>query len=486
MKKKDIFRCVAFCLPFLFLVAPEICSGSEWGDYIADVSIATTQNNEGMPGLAFNAIDGEFITVWREYGEGDPHNCTLNGARISPDGGVVGTVQPAGPYDGGYIFWARIYHNIYRNEYMYTYTLGFSHDDWDVTVGRMDADGSVLTAPYSLHPTGSSTQQTHPQAAFNTQDREYLLLYNDYVPPGVGPYNCGAFLDEDINILSEITPMDPQGVLVFNPQIVYNPIDNYYFANWEDYRAEGDPNTGSRGRSDVYGSLINADGTTIVETALSDGPKGWQGVQMVAHNPDRNEYFSAWIDGRDELEGGGIMGIFTDSGGNNIIPPGEFMVADGPGNQGSPNMVYVPDRELYFVIWVDSRDPDDPEVYGKWVDPTTGGRVGDEINLSNTEGYQSNPEVNYDPVMKRLLVIWADRSADEPLIDYDFPPEIHARPSVGNIMGKVYGLPSFCSTRVIERGTGNPVEDAQVIVIGPGLLEMERANVALQATIELR
>jgi hypothetical protein len=36
-------------------------------------------------------------------------------------------------------------------------------------------------------------------------------------------------------------------------------------------------------------------------------------------------------------------------------------------------------------------------------------------------------------------------------------------------MGIVYGVPSFLTARVVEQGTGDPIEDALVMVIGPSL-----------------
>ena len=44
-------------------------------------------------------------------------------------------------------------------------------------------------------------------------------------------------------------------------------------------------------------------------------------------------------------------------------------------------------------------------------------------------------------------------------------------------MGKVYGTPSFLSGRVVEQGSGEPVEGASVTVVGPGYEKTVMSNI---------
>jgi hypothetical protein len=44
-------------------------------------------------------------------------------------------------------------------------------------------------------------------------------------------------------------------------------------------------------------------------------------------------------------------------------------------------------------------------------------------------------------------------------------------------MGKIYGLPSFLTGRVVEQKKGSPVEDALVVVIGPSSPSLKKTNI---------
>ncbi|MBW1823827.1 MAG: carboxypeptidase regulatory-like domain-containing protein, partial [Deltaproteobacteria bacterium] len=124
------------------------------------------------------------------------------------------------------------------------------------------------------------------------------------------------------------------------------------------------------------------------------------------------------------------------------------------------------------------------DVYGKWLDGETGLPVGPDILIFEGEHDQSMITFDYSPLMDRFLIAWWDFNAEndyEPLPDvWGADPLWHipmALLSGGmDIRGAVYGSPSFLSGRVIEKGTGNPVEDARVLVIGPSLPVVKQTN----------
>ena len=86
------------------------------------------------------------------------------------------------------------------------------------------------------------------------------------------------------------------------------------------------------------------------------------------------------------------------------------------------------------------------------------------------------PYIAYNPVMKRFLIGYFDQDVED---DFENPnpggSPFTRNPS--DVRGTIYGARPFCSARVIEKGTGNPLEDALVIFMGRGLLKVERTNV---------
>jgi len=176
----------------------------------------------------------------------------------------------------------------------------------------------------------------------------------------------------------------------------------------------------------------------------------------------------------------GIVGRFYNADGT---PAGaDFTLADAPGAQLWSNLLYIQEKKMYFLVWMDERNgeiDDDPsdsdnwDVYAKWISPV-GESIGSDIPLCTAERSQTYPVAAYSPVDDRLLIAWRDE------LEEDVPSGTgsgHVTESGGNVMGKVYGVPSFLSGRVVEQGSGTPVEGASVTVIGPGYERTVTTNI---------
>jgi hypothetical protein len=427
MKKKGVFKCVAFCFIMLSLMLPEPCLGGSMGDFDVDLAICTTERHQGLPNLTYNPVDGEFMVLWRTSGrveEGGPNMYSIDGQRISPEGDLLGDpISLLAPWEG-YSFWPKPTHNPSRNEYLVTYTSGEGYEDWDTFIATIDSTGDILSNPISPYP--SDTLATHPASAFNSEDGTYLLVYNDEIYGDAD--NLGFILGEDANVVRDMFVIGSQTGEQLNPQVAYNSKDDTYLVCWEDFRhqpTEWDP-------SDIWGVLLDADGDTIREIPIIDdygaADEGDQRVQQVAYNPDGNEFMVVWGDGgKPSLNNGGVMGQIVRS--NGTLKRSEFLVADVAGSQTSPQIVYVESRRQYFVIWDDTRNATDPsahwaladnvDVYGRWLSPS-GRPVGDEIPICTWEGKQRSCKVAYDTVMERLLVVWQEYNVDE--FVEPFPP----------------------------------------------------------------
>jgi hypothetical protein len=218
-----------------------------------------------------------------------------------------------------------------------------------------------------------------------------------------------------------------------------------------------------------------------------------QWYPSVAHNSVKNEFLVAWFDENPKLQEGGIVGKFFNNDGT---PKGEpFVIVDAPGSQGNVVLTYVPKLSRYFVVWQDSKNfvpkPEDPswyrenDIFCKWLDED-GKQVGYELPVYEGEGDQTLPQVAYSPVTDKFLITWWDTHApnDYKALPGEFGGNYGEISSVlmGNlnnmdVRGAIYGIPSFLTVRAVEQGTGTPVEGAQVIVIGLGLLKMETTGI---------
>jgi hypothetical protein len=282
----------------------------------------------------------------------------------------------------------------------------------------------------------------------------------------------------------------------YSQRAAYNPTNDTYLVVWEDFR---NVTNWVWEPCDIYGALLDADGKMIVEIPVLDdyfddnGTPGGsdQRVPVACYNPDRNEFLVAWRDDKDTLDDYGIMGRFIDPEG---IPKGpEFVVLDGPGMQGTIELIYVEEEKKYFASWTDTRhasDPreyyflsDDADIYASWLDET-GRQIGDEITLCEEPDVQMHPHMDYDPVMKRFLITWGDWNAPN---DYGVGEEFEeglTSDIPGDVRATIYGIPSFLTVRVVESATGDPVESALALVIGPSLPTLKQTNVGGWFNIE--
>jgi hypothetical protein len=223
---------------------------------------------------------------------------------------------------------------------------------------------------------------------------------------------------------------------------------------WEDFRNVDDYMFDP---GDIYGALLDADGNMIVEIPVIDDyfdnngmPGGAdQRVPRPVYNPDRNEFLVVWRDHRLSLNDGGIIGRIIGPEGTPKGP--DFVVADPPRIQSSPEPIYVEEEKKYFMTWHDTQNDTSPpgtawwfsdntDIYGRWLDET-GSPIGDEIPLCVEEGWQLSATMAYDPAKKRFLITWYDRNA---LNDYEpaVPPaEVPFATAPSEVRGTLYGIP---------------------------------------------
>ena len=497
MKNFHIFRSGVVCLTLLLIALPDVSSGQEGMEVLKPYfGIDTTPRQQWYPHVVHNPIDNEFMGVWRTDGvlridcePGDNYECINNfagitGRRISPDGELLGALLQWSPPELGFKMIPRMAHNTVTNEYLVGFSSGASYSETEIYVGSVNSTGDILSVPHSLY--AGKEGAGHVEIIFNPEKGEYLVLYNDRGIFNEYQNNIGFIVDEEGKPIKGPFEVGNQWGDQYAPNGVYNPQDNTYCIAWEDFRNVADWTQ----QSDLYGALLDDAGDMITEFDILDDygteDAGDQRVPSVAHNSDKNEFFVVWkVDEKpSQPDGGALGGRIIKADGIPAGPP--FPLIDPPRVQHWPTLTYVGEEKRYFMTWTDSRNDglppqtgwgasDDMDIYARWLDDT-GTPVGEEIIIADSENWQTGSEVAYNPVMKRFLISWYDKN---PVDDYDIPPDmpILFGPSPSDVKGTIYGAPSFLSGRVIEDGTGNPVEEAWIIVIGPGLFTIKKTNI---------
>jgi hypothetical protein len=502
MKRKKVFYSTGLCFMLIIvLLASPLSAGWQDMEVLKDTfDIDVSPRNQWYPWVEYNPIDNEFMVVYRTSGPlrddcdpGDEYDClpdlqSIDARRVSPDGVVVGDPLQLSPPEPGHKHAPKIVHNSFTNEYTVVFPRGYETDDMEMNITRTDNLGNTVYGPTSLYP--RQNDAALPVVIFNPERREYLVIYGDRGLFNSWQNNIGFILNEDGSKRTGPFPVGNQFGDMYAPLGAYNPTNDTYLVVWEDFRNVPDwihP-------CDLYGALLDDDGTMITEITIVDDfgmeDEGDARVPNIAYNPDKNEFLVVWEVKKMSLDKPGLMGVgirgrIINADGSLAGPA--FTIIDEPRIQHWPSIVYVQDEKKYFMAWTDTRDdglpPGEPwytapdmDCYAIWLDDT-GTPIGDEIPISTGDNWQMSGVVSYNPVEKRFLITWYDRQAT----NIGNTPFAEAPSSV---RATLYGMPSFLTVQVVEEGTGNPVEGALALVVGPSLPAFRESNVGGWFNIE--
>ncbi len=501
MKKKEILQYAGLCFTFFLLMAPNLCSGSDMEVLAPNLALSTIPRHEGNADMAYNPVHNEFMVVFRTTGPlsddcdpGDDYECTndfnsLDGLRISPDGEIVGDplqLSPPEVMDKGGI---EIVRNTFTNEFMLITSIGtisLKH----IYIGKIDSEGNLLYGFERLYE--GAGYALLPDIVFNPVRRDYVIVYNDDNFWNDFGYknNVGFIVNEDGILTAGPFEVGNQVGTMYAPWGEHNSTDDTYLFAWEDFRHADDPDAWYLGPNDIYGALLDGEGNMIAEVPIMDDSDEeglrTQWAPSVAYNSHRNEFLVTWTHQSPLDNDGAIAGKIIGSDGTPKGP--EFLIASGPGAQSTPAVYYIEEKQKYFLVFGDGRNftpaPDDPpwwfeyDMYARWLDGETALPIGDEIAINIKDGRQALPKAIYNPVMDRFLIAWRDWnvSGEYPAIlpEGTYHPLYVDTPS--NMYGAIYGSPSFLSGQVIEKGTGDPVGNTKVLVLGPSLPVLKETN----------
>ena len=460
MRKSMILQFAVCFITLFILIGPDISPAAEHGmKVIANIAVSVTPRQENYPSVSYNPINEEFMVMWNTSGKRIDHPedtisyHSVHGQRVSPQGELLGEAFTLSPPEPGWKTLPKSAYNIFTNDYGVVFTKGPSFYGGSLYKAIIDDLGNVKN-PLDPSPVFQTLYNaSHPLIIFNPLDQEYLAVANDkwvFNPADPNIKNVGHLLDSEGNVISGPIKIDgPLAIgIEFNPQGVFNEKEGTYFLGWEDYRHV----QSMWQTTEIYGVLLDREGELVNEVPLIDDfamPNNGrdQRVEYIAYNSDKNEYLVVWaasaVTGPPVLPGYISGRIFGPDG----MPRGPEIIMAKTGNPSTPNVVYVPEVEEYFMVWNDSREDPSPgpgymknnDIYARWL-KKDGTPKYQEIPICIKQGNQSYPQVAYDSKNNRLAVIWADHYApdDYPIIPGGGPM---ATEMPGDIRGVIYGEP---------------------------------------------
>ncbi len=214
-------------------------------------------------------------------------------------------------------------------------------------------------------------------------------------------------------VLSPVIDVCSDSLLQGWIQTAYNSIDDEYLVVWEDYR--------NPDQCDIYGRRIKADGTAIGSAfAICDYEGSYKFWPHLDFDPVHNRYLVVFEDGRNGnndvygclLNGDGTK-IWTDSCEEDTC----FAISKHPSSYVyAPTVSFNGTEGKYLVVWADYRNSQYPDVYGQIVandgtlfPPPYPADFAENFPIANdSETSQNVPVVSYHPLINEWLVVFSD------------------------------------------------------------------------------
>ncbi len=349
---------------------------------------------------------------------------------------------------------------------MLVYAPEIGTDDFRISV--MDTDGDA------------NFDAQDPAVAYNSTDNEFLVVWQ-------GDEDDGSIVDNELEIYGQrydadtldplgsrfrISQMDGDGDANddgVSPAVAYSSTENQYLVVW---RGDADSGSLADNEFEIYGEIINADGTPDVtdfriSTMGPDNDANYRADNPdIAYNSTSNEYFVVWqaddngttVDGAQEIFGrridatdGSLEGSqlrLSDMGNTN---------ADTAFDAVNTAVTYNATENQFLVVWEgddESTGGDNAfEIFGQLVN-ANGTEDGSEFRISSMGNMDSDanrqarsPDVAYNSTDNQYLVVWYGDDDDTGLADNE--NEIFGR-RVGND-----GTPLLSDFRISDMGSSD-------------------------------
>ncbi|MFQ5855780.1 MAG: hypothetical protein ACE5LU_09085 [Anaerolineae bacterium] len=299
--------------------------------------------------------------------------------------------------------WPAIAYNTQDNEYLVVWQdqINFDTTRNDVFARRLAIDGTPIGDAFAV--TRQALNQDFPSVAYNRTRNEYLVVWSDQRDVRISGSDVygqrvgadGTLAGSDIAISTALRPQ-------LYPRVAYNPDADEFLVVWQDSR------TSATTSSDIFGQRVAGDGSLLgANFAISDNPEA-QNQPDVAYSPATQRYLVAWDDerGADLTDVDVYAQLVTGTGapdGTNIV------VSTAAINQENVGIGYNTDLDEFLVVWEDSRGLSitNTDIYGQRVD-ATGILRGDNIALSTGNRAESDPVLAFDASLSGYLLVWRD------------------------------------------------------------------------------
>lgn len=244
------------------------------------------------------------------------------------------------------------------------------------------------------------TAQGNPAVAYDSgRDRFFVVWSDGRNRPESGYDIFGRFVDPSGGTVGPDIPISlaPKGQAFAT--VAVNTLNGRFLVVWTDWRAARTTD------SDIYGQIVNGDGTLRGKSFPIARQRVSQKFPVVEFDPVHGRFLVAWV-GQSERREKQIQARFIDQAGAPLSST--FPVYAGGGPQDGVSLSFQPGRARFLAVWSDTVENG---IYGVFIDGLegpSGGRFA--VSLEVRGSLPPTPRaVAYSPQGDRFLVAWTGR-----------------------------------------------------------------------------
>ena len=237
--------------------------------------------------------------------------------------------------------------------------------------------------------------QSRPGLAYNSSSNQFFVVWEDFRGSGIGNDVYAQLVNSDGSMSGINYPISSANDWQRDPKPVYNPVTDRYLVIWEDWRNASD---------DIYAQQVNANGSLAGSEFIITNAANDQSNPDIAYNSSSNQFLVVFDDDRLVTSDYDIYGKLVNADGS--LSGADFPISTPSDNQLLPVVAHNNSSNQFLVVWEDDRNPaTSPDIYARLVN-ADGSMAGSEFAISATNADQDTPDVAYDSVSNQFLVVW--------------------------------------------------------------------------------
>jgi PKD repeat protein len=271
----------------------------------------------------------------------------------------------------------QIAYNPDDNEFLLVWQDYRNGNNWDIYAQRLDGDGALLGDNFVIN--SSSYHQDVPHVIYAPGQDRFLVAWRHYT--SASQYDLyGQRLSGTGDIVGSAFAIatGPASTLQTPTDIVYNSQSNQFLVLWQDGRS---------GKLHVWGRHVSLTGSLGSEFQITSVASTDQRAGVGAYNASNHQYLVVWATSDSKI----LARRMTGSG---VVTTTDTILLSNNTSIDTPDVVYLDNTTQYLAVWKDNRNAgiSGSDIYGRLVTPA-GSTNGSEFVISNHTASETVPRL---------------------------------------------------------------------------------------------